>query len=218
MGITSKPSITASIALTGLISVTITLAPRPFALMATPLPHQPYPATTTFLPATIRLVVRITPSHTDCPVPYLLSKKCLHCALFTRIMGNFRSPALFMASRRIIPVVVSSQPPKMAGISSCISVCTMCTRSPPSSIIMLGPAASTARICELYSSSVAPYQAWTSSPAFTSAAATSSCVESGLDPVTYISAPPAASTLHRYAVLASRCTERVTFLPAKGFV
>ena len=41
IGITSKPSMTASMALTGLISVTITRAPRPLARMATPLPHQP---------------------------------------------------------------------------------------------------------------------------------------------------------------------------------
>ena len=38
---TSKPSIAASIALTGLISVTSTMAPMPRARMATPRPHQP---------------------------------------------------------------------------------------------------------------------------------------------------------------------------------
>ena len=69
MGMTSNPSITASIALIGSTSVTTTLAPRPFARMATPLPHQPYPATTTYFPATIRFVVRLIPSHTDWPVP-----------------------------------------------------------------------------------------------------------------------------------------------------
>ena len=53
----------------GSISVTITRAPRPAARMATPFPHQPYPATTTVVPATTRLVVRITPSHTLWPVP-----------------------------------------------------------------------------------------------------------------------------------------------------
>ena len=39
--ITSKPSITASMALTGSTSVTMTFAPSPFARIATPLPHQP---------------------------------------------------------------------------------------------------------------------------------------------------------------------------------
>ena len=38
-------------ALVGLISVTITSAPWPFARMATPLPHQPYPAMTTLQPS-----------------------------------------------------------------------------------------------------------------------------------------------------------------------
>ena len=84
--------------------------------------------------------------------------------------------------------------------------------------MMFGPISRTFLICELYSSSVALYHAKTFSPAFTNAAATSSCVESVFEPVTYISAPPAASTLHRYAVFASRCTERATFFPAKGFV
>ena len=41
IGITRKPSIAASIPRTGLISVTITFAPRPLARIATPLPHQP---------------------------------------------------------------------------------------------------------------------------------------------------------------------------------
>ena len=48
-----------------------------------------------------------------------------------------------------------------------------------------------------YSSSVAPCQAYTLCPALARAAATSSWVLRGLDPVMYISAPPAASTLHR---------------------
>ena len=41
IGITVKPSIYASMALIGSISVTITCAPRPLARIATPLPHQP---------------------------------------------------------------------------------------------------------------------------------------------------------------------------------
>ena len=69
IGMTAKPSITASMARIGSTSVTMTEAPSPFARIATPFPHQPYPATTTFFPATIRFVVRLIPSHTDCPVP-----------------------------------------------------------------------------------------------------------------------------------------------------
>ena len=41
MGMTRQPSITASSALMGSISVTITLAPRPLARKAMPRPHQP---------------------------------------------------------------------------------------------------------------------------------------------------------------------------------
>jgi len=77
IGITSKPSKTASIALIGSTSVTITWAPNPLARIETPFPHHPYPATTTVFPVTVKLVLRITPSHTDCPVPYLLSNKYL---------------------------------------------------------------------------------------------------------------------------------------------
>ena len=197
IGITSNPSITASIALTGSISVTITRAPRAFALIDTPLPHQPYPATTTILPATIRLVVLLIPSHTDCPVPYLLSKRCLQSALFTSTIGNSSCPAASIACKRIIPVVVSSHPPITYCNWSFLDVWSICTRSPPSSIIILAWCESVSDICALYSSSVAPCHANTLSPAVTSAAATSSCVERGLLPVINISAPPAASTLHR---------------------
>ena len=73
MGMTRKPFMVASRALKGSTSVTITSAPMPLARMATPLPHQPYPATTTVLPATTRLVVCMMASHTLWPVPYLLS-------------------------------------------------------------------------------------------------------------------------------------------------
>ena len=41
MGMTRKPSITASRARTGFTSVTMTCAPMPRARMATPRPHQP---------------------------------------------------------------------------------------------------------------------------------------------------------------------------------
>ena len=41
IGMTRKPSMAASIARTGLISVTTTFAPRPLARIATPFPHQP---------------------------------------------------------------------------------------------------------------------------------------------------------------------------------
>ena len=46
----------------------------------------------------------------------------------------------------------------------------------------------------------------------------SSCVESGLLPVIYISAPPSANISQRWAVFASRCTDNAIFLPLKGLV
>ena len=53
----------------GSISVTITDAPNPLALLAIPFPTCPYPATTTDLPAINTLVARIIPSKADWPVP-----------------------------------------------------------------------------------------------------------------------------------------------------
>ena len=72
--------------------------------------------------------------------------------------------------------------------------------------------------CLSYSSSVALCTAYTLIPLSARAAATSSCVESTLLPVAERSAPPAASTWHKYAVLASICMERDIFTPSKGFV
>ena len=60
-----NPSMVASSALKGSTSVTITFAPIPFARMAVPFPHHPYPATTTVLPATMRLVVSMIAVQTD---------------------------------------------------------------------------------------------------------------------------------------------------------
>src|SRR6266705_1707767 len=77
IGTTRYPSICASSAFIGSISVTSTFAPAPRARMANPRPHHPYPATTTALPAIKRLVARMMPSSVDCPVPYRLSNKCL---------------------------------------------------------------------------------------------------------------------------------------------
>ncbi len=53
----------ASSAFNGSTSQTITFAPRAFALNATPLPHHPYPETTTVLPATSMFAALITPSN-----------------------------------------------------------------------------------------------------------------------------------------------------------
>ena len=94
----------------------------------------------------------------------------------------------------------------------------MVTRSPPSSMMMFGPASITLLIPLSYSSGVAPCTAKTLRPSCTRAAATSSWVESGLLPVMYISAPPSARTSQRWAVLASRWTDRAILSPLNGFV
>ena len=68
-GITANPSMTASRARTGLVSVTITSEPMPRARAAMPRPHQPYPDTTTFRPAQRILVALVMPSSVLWPVP-----------------------------------------------------------------------------------------------------------------------------------------------------
>ena len=47
----------------------MTWAPMPLRALATPRPHQPYPATTTVFPASSMFVARMMPSIVDCPVP-----------------------------------------------------------------------------------------------------------------------------------------------------
>ena len=59
----------ASIARTGLTSITATCAPWPAIRLEMPLPTQPYPAITTLRPAIRTLVARSRPSIVDWPVP-----------------------------------------------------------------------------------------------------------------------------------------------------
>ena len=140
---------TASSAFKALTSVTITFAPNPRARLATPLPHHPYPATTTVVPAINRFVALIIPSNVLCPVPYRLSKKCFVRASFTAIIGYLRTPSAAMLLRRITPVVVSSVPATTcstkAGFAS--SEWSLETRSAPSSIVIVGCKSSAASMC-----------------------------------------------------------------------
>src|SRR5207247_787188 len=111
IGTTLNPSICASSAFSGSISVTITFPPAPRARCANPRPHHPYPATTTVRPAINRLVARRMPSSVDCPVPYRLSNRCFVSESFTAITGNCSTPSRAIALRRMTPVVVSSVEP-----------------------------------------------------------------------------------------------------------
>src|SRR4029078_5485112 len=108
---TLYPSIYASIALMGSTSTIVTLAPNPLALEATPCPTNPYPHTTTCLPAIRTLVNLIIPYKVLCPVPYLLSNKCLVFALLTPIIGYINFASFSNAFNRVTPDVVSSVPP-----------------------------------------------------------------------------------------------------------
>ena len=67
-----------------------------------------------------------------------------------------------------------------------------------------------------YSSGETPYFPKVSTPISATAAATSSWVESGLQPVRYTSAPPLARTRPKLAVFASRWTETAIRMPLKG--
>ena len=93
------------------------------------------------------------------------------------------------------------------------------TRSPPSSTTMFGfVSVSAFSRKSSYSSAVQAWVAKTFTPSSTSAAATSSWVESGLLPVTVTSAPAFFSTSARYAVFASRWIVSTMRQPLKGFV
>ena len=61
-----------------------------------------------------------------------------------------------------------------------------------------------------------PWIACTSTPSSASAAATSSCVESGFGAHSATSAPPARSVRTRFAVSEVTCRQAPTFTPASG--
>ena len=69
IGITWKPSMTASRARSGSTSVTMTLAPMPLARIATPAAAPAVAGDTTVLPASRMLVARMMPSSVLWPVP-----------------------------------------------------------------------------------------------------------------------------------------------------
>ena len=68
---------------------------------------------------------------------------CLVMASFTATMGYFSTPCAAMARRRMTPVVVSSVPPITPSMTSVRLVCTVETRSAPSSVVRCGRVFST---------------------------------------------------------------------------
>jgi len=145
IGSTRKPRNDASRARTGSISVTMTWAPNPRARSATPRPLAPNPATTTVLPASSVFVARMMPSITDCPVPQVPSTMRLVAVSLAAITGNASAPSAAIRRSRITPVVVDSQPPRTLASSGAARVCSVFTRSPPSSMTRSGPLPLSAR-------------------------------------------------------------------------
>ncbi len=76
------------------------------------------------------------PSRVLCPVPYRLSNMCLVSASLTEMTGNFSTPFFAMLRSRMTPVVVSSVPPTMRAVFR--SLCSVDTRSHPSSMVIVG--------------------------------------------------------------------------------
>jgi hypothetical protein len=142
IGSTRKPRSDASRARTGSTSVTITCAPRPRARSATPRPLAPNPATTTVLPASSVLVARRMPSTTDCPVPQVPSTRRLAAVSSAAMTGKASAPSAAIRRSLITPVAVDSQPPLTCSSSAAARVCSVFTRSPPSSMTRSAPSAS----------------------------------------------------------------------------
>ncbi len=83
------------------------------------------------------------PSIADCPVPCLLSNRCLVAESFTATTGNRITPSFSIARKRITPVVVSSVEP--IGSWPGRSLSSIVTRSAPSSMVTSGSVSRTAR-------------------------------------------------------------------------
>ena len=152
MGSTRKPRSEASSARTGSISVTMTRAPKPRARSATPRPLAPNPATTTALPASSVFVARRMPSITDWPVPQVPSTRRLAAVSWAAMTGKASAPSAAIRRSLITPVVVDSQPPLTFCSSAGARVCSVLTRSPPSSMTRSGPSAPAApwvRACSM---------------------------------------------------------------------
>ena len=80
-------------------------------------------------------------------MPYRLSNMCLVSVSLTATIGNFSAPSAAIARSRITPVVVSSQPALTVSSSSVRVVCTVLTRSQPSSKTKSGRLSSAELMC-----------------------------------------------------------------------
>ena len=159
--------------------------------------------------------MRTTASRVDCPVPCRLATSSWVAVSFTATIGSHSTPSAAICRSRSTPVVVSSQPARTPSRSSGRR-CRTCTRSQPSSSSRCGRASSTASRCAAYPLLSTPCRACTPTPCSTRAAATSSCVDSGLDAARCSSAPPAVSVRASAAVSGVTCMQAATRTPASG--
>jgi hypothetical protein len=151
IGSTRKPRSTASRARTGSTSVTTTLAPSARADSAMPAPHAPKPATTMTLPAMSAPLARSSPSITDCAVPCALSTILVTGVSLAATTGKASFPSAAIRRSRSTPVVVPSHPPRTPARNCGRSVCSVDTRSPPSSMTRSGPDSAASNAASMWS-------------------------------------------------------------------
>ena len=90
------------------------------------------------------------PSIADCPVPQVLSTMRLVAVSLAAITGNASAPSAAIRRSLITPVVVDSQPPLTLGSSAAARVCSVLTRSPPSSMTRFGPSGGSLRASSIW--------------------------------------------------------------------
>ena len=168
-------------------------------------------------PASSRFVARRMPSRVDCPVPKRSLNTRSDIASLTATPAPRAGPARSRERMRSNPVVVSSVAQSTRARSAGTVMWSRLTRSAPSSRVTCGSRATSAATCEAYASASSPRTACTSAPkTLASAAATSSCVDSGLAAHSATSAPPAISARARLAVSAVTCRHAATVMPSSG--
>jgi len=90
------------------------------------------------------------PSIADCPVPQVPSTRRLAAVSFAATTGNASAPSAAIRRSLITPVLVDSQPPLTVGSRAAARVCSVLTRSPPSSMTRSGPFFESARAASMW--------------------------------------------------------------------